>query len=70
MAIAGTDVAMENADVVIMSDNVQNIVFALASAGTPGGSFTRTSPFALGVLIILIISALGFSLLRAPGGSK
>jgi Cd2+/Zn2+-exporting ATPase len=63
MGAAGTDVAMETADVVLMSDNLQNIVFALALSRHARRVIYQNLSFALGVIIILIISALGFSLL-------
>ena len=44
MGAAGTDVAMETADVVLMSDNLQNIVFALALSRRARRVFTRIFP--------------------------
>ena len=67
MGAAGTDVAMETADVVLMSDNLQNIVFALALSRHARRIIYQNLTFALGVIIILIISALGFSLLLPIG---
>lgn len=62
MGAAGTDVAMETADVVLMSDNLQNIVFALALARRARQVIYQNLAFALVVIVILVISALGFSL--------
>ena len=67
MGAAGTDVAMETADVVLMSNNLQNIVFALALSRHARRVIYQNLGFALGVIIILIISALGFSLLLPIG---
>ena len=67
MGAAGTDVAMETADIVLMSDNLQNIVFALALSRHARRVIYQNLTFALAVLIVLIISALGFSLLLPIG---
>ena len=67
MGAAGTDVAMETADVVLMSDNLQNIVFALALSRNARRVIYQNLSFALAVIIVLIISALGFSLLLPIG---
>ncbi len=62
MGAAGTDVAMETADVVLMSDNLQNIVFALALARHARRVIYQNLSFALVVIVVLVISALGFQL--------
>jgi Cd2+/Zn2+-exporting ATPase len=62
MGAAGTDVAMETADVVLMSDNLENIVFALALARRARRVIYQNLGFALTVIVILVISALGFHL--------
>ena len=67
MGAAGTDVAMETADVVLMSDNLQNIVFALALSRRARRVIYQNLTFALAVIIVLIISALGFSLMLPIG---
>ena len=67
MGAAGTDVAMETADVVLMSNNLQNIVFALALSRHARRVIYQNLAFALAVIIVLIISALGFSLLLPIG---
>ena len=67
MGAAGTDVAMETADVVLMSDNLQNIVFALALSRRARRVIYQNLSFALAVIIVLIVSALGFSLLLPIG---
>ena len=69
MGAAGTDVAMETADVVLMSDNLQNIVFALALSRHARRVIYQNLAFALAVIIVLIISALGFSLVLPIGSS-
>jgi Cd2+/Zn2+-exporting ATPase len=67
MGAAGTDVAMETADIVLMSDNLQNIVFALALSRHARRVIYQNLAFALGVIMILVVSALGFSLLLPIG---
>ncbi len=62
MGAAGTDVAMETADVVLMSDNLENIVFALALSRHARRVVYQNLTFAMGVIVVLIISALGFRL--------
>ena len=65
MGAAGTDVAMETADVVLMSDNLQNIVFALALRQRARRVIYQNLSFAMAVIIVLVISALGFNLAAA-----
>jgi Cd2+/Zn2+-exporting ATPase len=67
MGAAGTDVAMETADVVLMSDNLQNIVFALAVSKHARRVIYQNLSFALAVIIVLVISALGFDLMLPVG---
>ncbi len=67
MGAAGTDVAMETADVVLMSDNLQNIVFTLSLSRRARRVIYQNLAFALAVIIVLIISALGFSLMLPIG---
>ena len=67
MGAAGTDVAMETADVVLMSNNLHNIVFALGLSRHARRVIYQNLTFALVVIIVLIISALGFSLLLPIG---
>ncbi len=67
MGAAGTDVAMETADVVLMSDNLQNIVFALALSKRARRVVYQNLGFALAVIVVLVISALGFDLLLPIG---
>ena len=67
MGAAGTDVAMETADVVLMSDNLQNIVFALALSRRARRVIYQNLSFALAVIIVLVISALGFDLVLPVG---
>ena len=62
MGAAGTDVAMETADIVLMSDNLQNIVFALALSRHARRVIYQNLSFAMAVIVVLIVSALGFSL--------
>ena len=62
MGAAGTDVAMETADVVLMSDNLQNIVFALDLARHARRVIYQNLIFAMSIIVVLVISALGFKL--------
>jgi Cd2+/Zn2+-exporting ATPase len=62
MGAAGTDVAMETADVVLMSDNLQNIVFALDLARHARIVIFQNLGFAMAVILVLVVSALGFKL--------
>jgi Cd2+/Zn2+-exporting ATPase len=67
MGAAGTDVAMETADVVLMSNNLENIAFALELSRRSRRVIYQNLTFALGVIITLVISALGFGLLLPIG---
>ncbi|MES2924702.1 MAG: heavy metal translocating P-type ATPase [Verrucomicrobiota bacterium] len=62
MGAAGTDVAMETADVVLMGDRLENIAILVGHARRAKRVLTQNLVFASGVIVVLIISALGFSL--------
>ena len=62
MGAAGTDVAMETADVVLMSDNLHNVAFAISIARQARTVIWQNLLFALTVIVTLVIAALGFSL--------
>jgi Cd2+/Zn2+-exporting ATPase len=62
MGAAGTDVAMETADVVLMSDALDGIPFTLALSRRTRAIVLQNLTFALGVIAVLVISALGFHL--------
>ena len=62
MGAAGTDVAMETADVVLMSDALDGIPFTLSLSRRARTVVFQNLSFALAVIVILIISALGFHL--------
>jgi Zn2+/Cd2+-exporting ATPase len=62
MGAAGTDVAMETADVVLMSDNLKNIPFALQLSRRSQTIIFQNLAFSLAVIAVLVTSALGFHL--------
>ena len=62
MGAAGTDVAMETADVVLMSDALEGIPYTLALSRRTRRVVYQNLTFALTVIVVLIISALGFQL--------
>jgi Cd2+/Zn2+-exporting ATPase len=62
MGAAGTDVAMETADIVLMSDALEGIPFTLALSRRTRTVVFQNLTFALAVIVVLIISALGFNL--------
>jgi Zn2+/Cd2+-exporting ATPase len=62
MGAVGTDVAMETADVVLMGDRLENIAILVAHARRARRVLVQNLVFASAVIVVLIISALGFSL--------
>jgi Cd2+/Zn2+-exporting ATPase len=62
MGAAGTDVAMETADIVLMSDALEGIPFTLALSRRARTVVFQNLSFSLAVIVVLIISALGFNL--------
>ena len=62
MGAAGTDVAMETADVVLMSDALEGIPYTLAISKRTRRVVYQNLTFALTVIAVLIISALGLQL--------
>jgi len=62
MGAAGTDVAMETADVVLMSNNLHNVAFAIGLSRQARRVVFQNLAFALTVIILLIASALGLHL--------
>jgi len=62
MGAAGTDVAMETADIVLMGDRLENIPLLLSHTRRAKRVLYQNLIFATAVIIVLIISALGFSL--------
>jgi len=62
MGGAGTDVAIETADVVLMSDDLRKIPFAIGLARQARRVVWQNLTFALGVIVVLIASAFGAQL--------
>jgi len=67
MGAAGTDVAMETADIVLMGEQLKTIHYALAISKAARRVVRQNLAFAMSVIVILVIAALGFSL-RLPLG--
>jgi cation transport ATPase len=62
MGAAGTDVAMETEDVVLMSDNLHNTPYAISISRHARTVIWQNLAIATSVIVILIASALGFAL--------
>ncbi len=62
MGAAGTDVAMETADIVLMGDRLENIPLLLSHARRARRVLYQNLIFASGVIVVLILAALGFAL--------
>lgn len=62
MGAAGTDVAMETADVVLMGDRLENIPLLLGHARRAKRVLVQNLVFASSVIVVLIAATLGFSL--------
>lgn len=58
MGAAGTDVAMETADVVLMSDNLRNIAFASDVSRRARRVVIQNLTFALGVIVMMVVATL------------
>jgi Cd2+/Zn2+-exporting ATPase len=62
MGAAGTDVALETADIVLMADDLRNIPYAISLSRQARRVVIQNLVFAISVIIVLVISALGFKL--------
>ncbi len=62
MGAAGTDVAMETADVVLMGDKLENVPILVGMARHARRVLTQNLVFASGVIVILVLAALGLAL--------
>jgi Cd2+/Zn2+-exporting ATPase len=62
MGAAGTDVAMETADVVLMGDKLENIPVLAGMARHARRVLIQNLTFATGVIVVLVAAALGFAL--------
>lgn len=62
MGAAGTDVALETADVVLMADDLSNIAYAMHLSRHARRVVWQNLAFSMSVIVILAISALGFAL--------
>jgi Cd2+/Zn2+-exporting ATPase len=62
MGAAGTDVAMETADIVLMGDRLENIPLLLSHTRRARKVLLQNLIFASAVIVVLVAAALGFSL--------
>jgi Cd2+/Zn2+-exporting ATPase len=62
MGAAGTDVAMETADIVLMGDRLENIPLLLGHARRARKVLLENLIFAAAIILFLVIAALGLSL--------
>jgi Cd2+/Zn2+-exporting ATPase len=62
MGAAGTDVALETADIVLMADDLTKIPYVMALSRKTRGTLVQNLVFAMGMILVLIGAVLGFSL--------
>lgn len=62
MGAAGTDIAMETADVVLMGDRLESIPLLMGTARQARRVLRQNLIFASGVILVLVAAALGFAL--------
>ncbi len=62
MGAAGTDVALETADIVLMADDLANIPYVIGLSHQTRKTLVQNLAFALGIIIVLIGAVLGFQL--------
>lgn len=62
MGAAGTDVALETADVVLMADDLSKIAYAVKLSRRARRVMLQNIAFSLGVIVVLVLGALGFGL--------
>lgn len=62
MGAAGTDIAMETADIVLMGDKLQNISLLIGMARHAKKVLWQNLIFASGVIVVLLIAAFGINL--------
>ncbi|MFN8707772.1 MAG: heavy metal translocating P-type ATPase [Planctomyces sp.] len=62
MGAAGTDIAMETADIVLMGDRLENIALLVGIARRARRVLRQNLIFSGGVIVLLIAAALGFNL--------
>lgn len=67
MGAAGTDVAMETADVVLMGDRLDNIPLLVGMSRYAKRVLVQNLVFASSVIVVLVIAALGFDLILPLG---
>jgi len=62
MGAAGTDVALETADLVLMADDLSRVAYAMRLSRRARRVIFQNIAFSLSVIVILVISALGLNL--------
>jgi Cd2+/Zn2+-exporting ATPase len=62
MGAAGTDVALETADIVLMADDLSKIPYVMALSRKTRRTLVQNLAFALGMILVLIAAVLGFNL--------
>ena len=62
MGAAGTDVALETADVVLMADDLAKLPYMIGLSHQTRRILVQNLVFAIGVILILVGAVLGFSL--------
>ncbi len=67
MGGAGSDVALETADIVLMADDLTNLPYALRLARKSRRVIWQNLSFSLAVIVVLVISTFGFELAMPLG---
>lgn len=62
MGAAGSDVALETADLVLMADDLAKVPYAIGLSRRAARVVRQNLAFAVGVIVLLIIAAMGFGL--------
>jgi Cd2+/Zn2+-exporting ATPase len=62
MGAAGSDVALESADIVLMGHDLKNIPYVLALSRATRRTLLQNLVFAFGVIAVLVAAVLGWSI--------